>query len=77
MQAISYKAFKHFDEYSNEKLRYRGLIHFKAFSMIDLHDEIRICQKIYNRVTTHNKNKCLVRNSLHQALPKFPSNTLI
>ena len=40
----------------------------KAFGMINLHYEIRICQKIYNRVTTHNKRKCLVRNSLHQTL---------
>jgi hypothetical protein len=36
--------------------------------MMNLHYEIRICQKIYNRVTTHNKSKCLVRNSLHQTL---------
>ena len=36
--------------------------------MINLHYEIRLWQKIYNRVTTHNKKKCLVRNSLHQKL---------
>ena len=65
MQAISYQAFKHFYEYSNEKLRYRDILYF---GLINLHYEIRICQKIYNRVTTHSKSKCLVRNSLHQML---------
>ena len=35
---------------------------------MNLHYEIRICQKIYNRVTNYNKSKCLVRNSLHQTL---------
>ena len=62
MQAILYQAFKHFYEYSNT------IFHFEVFGMLDLHYEIRICQKIYNRVTTHNKSKCLVRNNLHQTL---------
>ena len=45
--------------------------HFKAFGMINLQYEIIISQKIYNRVTTHNKSKYLVRNSLHQPLNIF------
>ena len=37
--------------------------------MINLCYEIGICQKIYNRVKTHNKSKSLVGNSLmHQML---------
>ena len=36
--------------------------------MMNLHYEIRICQKISNRVTTQNKSICLVQNSLHQTL---------
>ena len=43
-------------------------ISFKAFGMMNLHYEIGICQNVYNRVTTHNKSKYLVRNSLHQTL---------
>ena len=50
------------------KIQRPDTFHFKAFGMMNLHYEIRICQKIYNRVTTHNKSKCLVRNSLHQTL---------
>ena len=42
--------------------------HLKAFGMMNLHYEIRICQKISNRVTTQNKSICLVQNSLHQTL---------
>ena len=52
-------------------MRYRDIhtiFYFEAFAMMNLHYEIRICQKIYNRVTTHNKSKCLVQNSLHQTL---------
>ena len=45
-----------------------NIFHFEVFGMLNLHYEISICQKIYNRVTTHNKSKCLVRNSLHQTL---------
>jgi hypothetical protein len=74
VQSISYQAFKHLHQYSNEKLRYvqtYTIFYSKAFDIMNLHYEIRICQKIYNRVTTHNgpthnKSKCLVRNSLHQ-----------
>ena len=65
MQAILYQAFKNFYEYSNEKLRYRDILYF---GMMNLDYEIRIYQKIYNSVTTYNKSKCLVRNSLHQML---------
>ena len=28
-----------------------NIFHFKAFGMMNLHNEVRICQKIYNRVT--------------------------
>ena len=72
MQAILYQAFKHFDEYSNKKWRYRdtqySILHCKAFGKMNLHYEIEVCQRIYNRVTTHNKRKYLVQNSLHQTL---------
>ena len=50
------------------EIKRHNIFHFKAFDMINLHYEIRICQKIYNRVTTDNKSKCLVRNRLHQML---------
>ena len=33
------------------KIQRPNIFHFKAFGMINLHYEIRICQKIYNRVT--------------------------
>ena len=36
------------------------MIYFKAFGMINLHYEIRICQKIYNRVTMTVHVKCVV-----------------
>ena len=45
--------------------------------MINFHYELRICQKIYNRVTTHNNSICLVRNSLHQTLHRFTEDILI
>ena len=53
MEAISYQAFKEFYEYFNEKkkIQRHTIFHFKAFGMMNLHYEIRICQKIYNRVT--------------------------
>ena len=71
MQAISYQAFKHFYEYSHEKLRHRDIVHtfhFKDFGMINLHYVIRICQKIYNRGRITVNVWRLVRNSLHQTL---------
>ena len=40
----------------------------KAFGMMNFHYEIRICQKICNRVTVHNNSICLVGNSMHQTL---------
>ena len=32
------------------------MFHFKAFGIINLHYEVRICEKTYSRVTTHNKS---------------------
>ena len=54
MHIKSKHTFKCLYEYLNKKLRYRDLIHifhFKAFGMINLRYEIRICQKIYDRLT--------------------------
>ena len=67
----SNQTFKCIYEYLDKKIEMQrpNIFHFKALGMMNLHYEIRICQKIYNRVTTHNKSKCLVRNSLHQLLP--------
>ena len=40
-------------EYLNKKTEIKrpNVSHFKGFGMINLHYEIRICQKIYDRVT--------------------------
>ena len=45
-----------------------NIFHFKAFGMINLHYEIRICQKIYNRVTMTVYVKCVVRFNVHKTL---------
>ena len=45
-----------------------SVLQFKAFGMINLHYEIRICQKIYNRVTLKVYVKCVVRFNLHKTL---------
>jgi hypothetical protein len=42
--------------------------HFKAFGMMNLHNEIRICQKIYNRVTMTVYVKCVVRFNVRKTL---------
>ena len=44
------------------------MFHFKAFGMINLHYEIKICQKIYNRVTMTVYGKCVVRFNVHKTL---------
>ena len=69
MQAISYQAFKHFYEYSNEKLGYRDF-HFKAFGMINLHYVIRICQKIYTRGRKFGRNPKCDRNWCENEIKK-------
>ena len=45
-----------------------NIFHFKGFGMINLHYEIRICQKIYNRVTMTVYVKCVVRFNVHKTL---------
>ena len=42
-----------------------NIFHFKAFGMINLHYEIKICQKIYNKVTMTVYVKCVVRFNAH------------
>ena len=42
--------------------------YFKAYGKINLHHEIRICQKIYNRVTMTVYVKCKVRFNVHKTL---------
>ena len=51
------------------KKSYFNIFHFKAFGMINLHYEIRICQKIYNKVTTTVYVKCEVQFNMHKTLP--------
>ena len=46
-----------------------NIFHFKAFSMINLQYEIKICQKIYNRVTMTVYVKFVVRFNVHKTLP--------
>ena len=55
----------------NVKIVQQNIFHFKAFGMINLHFEIRICQKIYNRVTMKVYVKCVVRFNVHKTLSKF------
>ena len=45
-----------------------NIFHLKAFGMINLQYEIRICQKIYNKVTMTVYVKCVVRFNAHQTL---------
>ena len=45
-----------------------NIFHFKAFSLINLHYEIRICQKIYNRFTMTVYVKCVVLFNMHKTL---------
>ena len=46
-----------------------NIFHFKAFSMINLQYEIKICQKIYNRVTMTVHVKFVVRFNVHKTFP--------
>ena len=75
MHVKSNHTFKCLYEYLNKKLRYRDLIYFilkllaaSPFGMIDLHYEIRICQKIYIRVTMTVYVKCVVRFNVNKTL---------
>ena len=45
-----------------------NIFNFKAFGMINLHYEIIICQKIYNRVIMTVYIKCVVRFNVHKTL---------
>ena len=45
-----------------------NIFQFKAFGMINLHCEVRIGQKIYNRVTMTIYVKCVVRFNVHKTL---------
>ena len=45
-----------------------NIFHFKAFGMINLHYEVRICQKIYYRVTMTVYVKCVVGFNVHKTL---------
>ena len=57
-------------EYLNKKIEIQrpNIFHFKAFGMINLQYETRICQKIYNRVTMTVYVKCVVRFNVHHTL---------
>ena len=44
------------------------MFHLKAFGMIRLHYETRICQSIYNRVTMTVCVKCVVQFYVHKTL---------
>ena len=56
--------FKCLYEYKIEIQR-PNIFHFKAFGLINLHYDIRICQKIYNKVTMTVYVKCVVRFNVH------------
>ena len=45
-----------------------NIFNFKAFGMMNLSYEIRICQKIYIRVTMTVYIKCVVRFYVHKTL---------
>ena len=62
MHVKSNHTFKCLYEYLNKKIEIQrpNIFPFKAFGMINLHYEIRICQKIYNRVTMTVYVKCVV-----------------
>ena len=70
MHVKSNHTFKCFNKYLNKKLRC-NIFHFKAFGMLHLHYEIRICQKIYNRVTMTVYVKCVVRFNVLKTLVKM------
>ena len=59
--------FKCLYEYKIE-IQKPNILHFKAFGKINLHYDIRICQKIYNRVTMIVYVKCVVQFNMHKAL---------
>ena len=55
------------------EIRRPNIFHFKAFGMINLHYEIRFCQKIYNnRVTMTVYVKCVVRFNVNKMLSFVP-----
>ena len=58
-------------ERSKIEMQRPKIFHFKAFGMINLHYEIIICQKIYNRVTITVYVKCVVRFNVHKTLTKY------
>ena len=64
MHIKSNHTFKRLYEYLNKKLRYRDLVS----GLINLHYEIRICQKTYNRVTMTVYVKCVVWFNVHKTL---------
>ena len=49
-----------------------NIFYFKAFGMMNLHYGVRICQKIYNRVTMTVYVKCVVRFNVHKTLGTLP-----
>ena len=50
------------------KVQRCNMPHLKAFGMINLQYEIRICQKIYNRVTMTVYVKCVFLFNMHKKL---------
>ena len=68
MHVKSNYTFKCLNEYLNKKIEIQrpNIFHFKAFGMINLHYEIRICQKIYYRVTMTVYVKSVVRFNMRQ-----------
>ena len=52
----------------NILIKIESIFHFKAFGMINLQYEIRICQKIYNRVTMTVYVKCVVWFNVNKTL---------
>ena len=70
MHVKSNHTFRCHSEYLNKKIEIQRpyLFHFKAFGMIDLHYDMRICQKIYYRFTMTVYVKFMVRFNVHQTL---------
>ena len=64
MHVKSNHTFRCLYEYLNKKLKYRDLIYF----ILNLNFEVRICQKIYKRVTMTVYVKCVVRFNVHKTL---------
>ena len=66
----SNQTFKCIYEYLDKRFEMQrpNIFHFKALGMMNLHYEIRICQKIYNRVTMTVYVKCVVRFNLNKTL---------